>query len=52
MSKIKNDIIDGVVLSDQIKSLDWQTRDIEFITKETSKKIREIIDKISVLILT
>jgi len=48
--KIENDKINGVVLSDQIKSLDWKTREIEFIAKETSEKINEIIDKISVLL--
>jgi len=45
------DMINGVVLADQIKSLDWKTRDIEFITKETPEKLNEIIEKISVLIL-
>jgi mRNA interferase MazF len=49
--KIKNDKIDGVILSDQIKSLDWKTRDIEFITKITSEKINEITNKISVLLI-
>jgi len=58
-SKVKNYpfevIIDekklkGAVLSDQIKSLDWKTRKTEFITKITSGKIDEIIDKISVLL--
>ena len=48
--KIKNKKIMGVVLSDQIKSLDWKTREIEFITKETSETIDEIINKISVLL--
>jgi mRNA interferase MazF len=48
--RIKNKKIDGVVLSDQIKSLDWQTREIEFITKETPEKIDEIISKINVLL--
>jgi len=42
--------INGVVLSDQIKSFDWRTREIEFISKVTSDKIEEIINKISVLI--
>jgi mRNA interferase MazF len=41
--------ISGVVLADQIKSLDWKIREIEFITKEKPEKINEIIDKISVL---
>jgi len=40
----------GVVLSDQIKSFDWRTREIEFISKVTSDKIEEIINKFSVLI--
>ena len=48
--KIENEKITGVVLTDQIKSLDWKTREIEFIAKETSEKINEIVDKISVLI--
>ena len=49
--KITNKKIDGVILSDQIKSLDWKTRDIEFITKITSEEVNEIIDKVSVLLL-
>jgi len=48
--RIENEKIDGVALADQIKSLDWKTREIEFIAKEKSEKINEIIDKISVLI--
>jgi len=48
--KIVNKKIDGVVLSDQIKSLDWETREIEFIIKETSETIGEIINKINVLL--
>jgi mRNA interferase MazF len=50
-ARIENKKIDGVVLSDQIKSLDWEKRDIEFIVKETSEKIDEIINKINVLIM-
>ena len=48
--KIESKKVTGVALSDQIKSLDWKTRDIEFIFKETSEKIKEIIEKISVLL--
>jgi len=48
--KIENNKINGVVLADQIKSLDWKTREIEFITEEASEKVNEIIDKIGVLI--
>ena len=42
--------INGVALSDQIKSFDWKTREIEFIAKATSEKIEEIINKLSVLV--
>ena len=42
--------INGVVLSDQIKSFDWKTREIEFIGKETPEKMDDIISKISVLL--
>ena len=48
--KIKNKKINGVVLSDQIKSLDWKTRKIEFIAKETADIINTVIDKIGVLL--
>jgi len=47
---IDNKKISGVVLSDQIKSLDWKTRKIEFIVKISPEKIEEIVDKIGVLL--
>ena len=50
--KIENKKITGAVLSDQIKSLDWKSRNIEFIYKETFEKIEEIIGKLNVLINT
>jgi mRNA interferase MazF len=48
--KVENRKINGVVLSDQIKSFDWKIREIEFITKAAPQKINEIIDKINVLL--
>ena len=48
--KIKNKKINGVVLSDQVKSLDWETRKIEFIIKATTASIDEIIKKIGLLL--
>jgi len=48
--KINIKKINGVVLSDQIKSLDWETREIEFIAKETYETINEIINKVSILL--
>ena len=48
--KISSKKINGVVLSDQINSLDWKTRAIEYVGKETLEKVEEIISKFSVLI--
>jgi len=48
--KIKNEKINGFILSDQIKSLDWETREIEYISKISSEKISEVISKIYVLL--
>jgi len=48
--RTENDKINGVVLADQIKSFDWKKREIEFITKENSAKVTEIIAKICVLL--
>jgi mRNA interferase MazF len=48
--KITNEKIKGVVLSDQIKSLDWTKGDIEYITESTKKEINEVIEKINILI--
>ena len=47
---VNHEYIKGVVLSDQIKSLDWRQRDIEFITKTTDEEMNEIIKKLSLLI--
>lgn len=49
--KIKNDGISGVVLSDHLKSLDWESRKAEFISKVTESELDEILEKIKVLIL-
>lgn len=48
--KIESKKIDGVILSDQLKSLDWKSRNAEFIVKARKEEIKEVIDKISVLI--
>ena len=47
---VKSKKISGVVLSDQIKSLDWAAREIEFIAKTTAGKIGEITEKIGLLL--
>jgi len=48
--RLTNSKVDGVVLSDQIKSFDWKTRNTEFIAKADPDCISEIVDKIGVLI--
>ena len=48
--KIDSKKISGVVLSDQIKSLDWKSRDIELILKGNLEMVKEIVEKISVLL--
>ena len=48
--KIESQKITGVALSDQIKSLDWKTRDIELISKGSSEMVEEIVQKVSVLL--
>ncbi len=48
--EIPSGLILGAVLSDQIKSLDWTERNIEFIEKIDSAKLQEIIEKIEVIL--
>ena len=42
--------ISGVVLSDQIKSLDWRVRDAQFICKLPVSTMSEILKKLSALL--
>jgi mRNA interferase MazF len=49
--KIKNDRISGVILSDHLKSLDWESRKAELISKVTENELDEILEKIKVLIV-
>jgi len=50
--RINNVKIHGVVLSDQIKSLDWKQRGAEFIVKSRNSEMSEIMEKLSVLIFS
>lgn len=42
--------IAGVILSDQIKSLDWKTREAEYIGKLPKSLLTETLNKISALL--
>ena len=41
----------GVVLADQVKSLDWRFRKAEFICKLPRKTTSEVLDKLGTLLL-
>jgi mRNA interferase MazF len=43
-------IISGVVLADQVKSLDWRARDAEFHCVVPAQVLGEVIGKLKVLI--
>lgn len=45
-----NSEIMGVVLSDQVKNLDWKARKAEFIGKLPKGALSEVINKLNVLI--
>ncbi|MFB0842657.1 endoribonuclease MazF [Paenibacillus oleatilyticus] len=42
--------IEGVILSDQVKSLDWQSRQAAFICKVPGEILSEVISKMELLI--
>lgn len=48
--KLSSEKINGVVLSDQIKSLDWRERNAKFIETCSETVLIEVLEKISVLI--
>jgi mRNA interferase MazF len=48
--KLENSKITGVVLSDQIKSLDWTQRNASFITKVSDDQIKAVAEKVVLLI--
>ncbi|MBY0358692.1 MAG: endoribonuclease MazF [Candidatus Obscuribacterales bacterium] len=45
-----NKKISGVILADQVKSLDWQIRKAEFISKAPKNVTEEVIAKLSTLL--
>ena len=48
--EIKEGKIQGAILADQVKSLDWRKREVKFITKTPSKVINEVIELLSTLV--
>jgi hypothetical protein len=41
----------GVILSDQVKSLDWRIRKAEFICKLSRETTDEVLDKLGMLLI-
>jgi mRNA interferase MazF len=48
--KVRSSKISGVILADQVKSLDWRKREAEFIVKAPSTVINEAIGLLNTLI--
>jgi mRNA interferase MazF len=44
--------VGGVILSDQVKSLDWRIRRAEFICKLPQETLIEVMDKLGALVLS
>ena len=42
--------VNGVILSDQVKSLDWRARDTEFICRLPQKTLSEVLGKLAALL--
>ncbi|MCX6339721.1 MAG: type II toxin-antitoxin system PemK/MazF family toxin, partial [Candidatus Aureabacteria bacterium] len=42
----------GVILSDQVKSLDWQARNTQYCCKLPEATLSEVLNKLGVLLIT
>lgn len=42
--------VSGVVLSDQVKSLDWRARHAEFVGRLPEKQVLEVLEKVGALL--
>ncbi len=48
--QVKGKKIDGVILSDHLKNLDWKARKVKFIEKASHTVLNRCIEKLSTLI--
>jgi mRNA interferase MazF len=48
--EINSKKISGAILSDQVKSLDWKIREVEFITAVSKPVVDEVLKKVKLLI--
>ena len=42
--------VSGVVLSDQVKNMDWKSRNIEFISKLDNQSVEEVLQRLHTLV--
>jgi mRNA interferase MazF len=42
--------VDGVILADQVKSLDWRAREAEFVDRLPEVTVREVLQKLDTLL--
>lgn len=47
---LKGKKISGVILSDQVKSLDWRARNVTFVEKSGEAVLKEVVLKVMVII--
>ena len=43
--------VSGVILSDQVKSLDWRVRQAQFVCKTPKTIVQEVIEKLTLLFM-
>jgi mRNA interferase MazF len=48
--KISAQLVNGVVLADQVKTLDWKSRNAQFICKANPNAVSQVIDLFSTLL--
>ena len=44
------DVVKGVILADQIKSLDWRARHVEFVCRSARQTVDEALRKVHVIL--
>ena len=47
---LENHSINGCILSDQVKNLDWTQRNCDFIEKAAEEEINSVVDNIKLMI--
>jgi mRNA interferase MazF len=47
---IRGERVDGVVLSDQVKNLDWRVRDAELVERANETVVQEVLGKLATLL--